>query len=247
LLFGYFLLELPAGCNEAWSMELKTIVQTMANSLQTGRKKLCLGISFLIVCLEEARMSDVSLLIAIDGVGPVLLARSSRARRLTISVRPFKGVRVAVPRSVSFKGAELAIRNKIQWMQKTVARMKLIELEHAVFSSASDKIDRHSAKKILMNRLDELATRHGFTYNRASVRNQKTRWGSCSAANNISLNMKLAELPEELMDYVILHELLHTRIKNHAAEFWAALDLLVGDAKALRRKMRGLPAAILLS
>jgi predicted metal-dependent hydrolase len=55
------------------------------------------------------------------------------------------------------------------------------------------------------------------------VRNQKTRWGSCSARNNINLNINLAHLPVELMDYIILHELAHTRITNHGPQFWKLL------------------------
>jgi predicted metal-dependent hydrolase len=70
------------------------------------------------------------------------------------------------------------------------------------------------------------------------VRSQKTRWGSCSFNNNISLNVKLTRLPQELIDYVILHELAHTRIKNHGREFWKMLDGLIGDAKKLDRRLR---------
>lgn len=183
--------------------------------------------------------------IELPGVGPVLFERSAKAKRLSISVKPFRGVRVAVPRTVTFQLAEVVVRGKIPWMRRTVSRVKAMEEEHAALAS-NQTFDRSRAEQILLDRLDELAIRHGFTYNRAAVRSQKTRWGSCSANNNISLNMKLAELPGEMMDYVILHELVHTRIKNHGKEFWGELDQLVGDAKAVRRKMRGLPAAILL-
>ena len=62
-------------------------------------------------------------------------------------------------------------------------------------------------REILIKRLDKLAEKHGLKYNRVFVRNQKTRWGSCSSKNNISLNAKLVKLPEKLMDYIILHEL----------------------------------------
>jgi len=80
---------------------------------------------------------------------------------------------------------------------------------------------------------------HDFRFNKVSIRNQKTKWGSCSAGNNISLNMNLARLPEELRDYVILHELVHTRIKNHSREFWALLDEFVdGRAKDFSRTLK---------
>ena len=85
----------------------------------------------------------------------------------------------------------------------------------------------------------ELAKIYGFKYAKASIRNQKTKWGSCSAKNNISLNINLVRLPDELRDYVILHELVHTRHKNHSNRFWETLDTVTGGcSKALRRELR---------
>jgi predicted metal-dependent hydrolase len=94
--------------------------------------------------------------------------------------------------------------------------------------------------------LEELAKIHSIKYTRASIRNQKTKWGSCSAKNNISLNINLVRLPDELRDYVILHELVHTRFKNHSKMFWAELDRFVGGsprdslrrAKELSKKLK---------
>ena len=97
----------------------------------------------------------------------------------------------------------------------------------------------------MTSRLNRLAKEHGFTFNRVSIRSQKTRWGSCSRNNNISLNIKLVLLSEAMVDYVILHELVHTRIYNHSKEFWLELDKYVGNSKAtasrLRRYGLGLP------
>ena len=169
-------------------------------------------------------------------IGEVLLERSGRARRLRISIKPFKGIRVAVPQGVTFDQAELAIQAKVPWMRKNLARMKEIENRHN--QAAPIVIDREVARRILISRLVALAGQHGFTFNKVTIRNQKTRWGSCSVQNNISLNMKLAALPGELMDYVLLHELVHTRIKNHSALFWSELDNYIGNAKRLRERMR---------
>ena len=98
--------------------------------------------------------------------------------------------------------------------------------------------EKRNAKKHLIQRLDYLADKYGFTYNRIFIKNQRTRWGSCSSKDNISLNMKLVRLPLEMQDYVILHELVHTKHKNHSKKFWQTVDKLVGDSKQLRRQMR---------
>ncbi|MDW7773549.1 MAG: M48 family metallopeptidase [Desulfobulbaceae bacterium] len=157
--------------------------------------------------------------ISISDVGPVLLERSSRAKRINISVRPFRGIRVAVPYGISFTNAEQFARSKSEWLKKSIARMK--KQEEICNAAISGKImpDRNEAKRILVKRLEEIAEKHGYSYNRVTVRAQRTRWGSCSSRNDISLNMKLMHLPDELRDFILLHELVHTRVKNHGREF----------------------------
>ena len=179
-----------------------------------------------------------SAIVEIDRVGRVLFERSSKAKHLSISVKPFKGVRVAVPEGLSFSKAEEFVNSKIAWIQKSQSRMKQYELNSRKSSSMSDNIDRTKAKKKITQRLEYLADKHGFTYNRIFIGSQKTRWGSCSYRNNISLNIKITRLPEELMDYVILHELTHTRIKNHSDKFWKSLDMLVGDARKKAKSLK---------
>ena len=176
--------------------------------------------------------------VEIDGVGPVLFKRSRRAKHVNISVKPFKGVRVAVPDGLPFKKAEEFVNAKTDWIQRHLCRMKQYEKENKIISDASVDIDRTRAKRKLIRRLKYLAGKHGLTYNRVFIRNQKTRWGSCSHKNNISLNMKLVKLPGELMDYVILHELVHTRVKDHSNSFWAELNRLVGNGKGMALRLR---------
>ncbi len=171
--------------------------------------------------------------VEINGIGPVLFERSKRARHVNISVKPSKGVRVAVPDRVSFNKAEAFVRTKIDWIKKQSEKMKQYEKEYNFTSGANDDIDKTKAKSMLAGRLKYLAEKHGFTYNRVFIRNQRTRWGSCSTKNNINLNIKLAKLPAELIDYVILHELVHTRKKNHSRAFWVEIDKLVGDGKKM--------------
>lgn len=86
--------------------------------------------------------------------------------------------------------------------------------------------------------LEECSSATGIGYERVSVRRQKTRWGSCSSAGTISLNRNLVFLPEVLARYVVMHELAHVRERGHGPGFWAHLQQLVPDARALRVRMR---------
>lgn len=182
--------------------------------------------------------------IYVDGVGPILFERSMRAKRVIISVKPSKEVRVAIPNRVSFKSALEFVNLKKPWIRKHLVRIKQIESQRQAVNS-SVIIDKVKAKKKLTNRLKQLAVQHGFTYNKVYIRNQKTRWGSCSSNNNISLNIKLVLLPDELVDYVILHELMHTRIHDHSKRFWAELDKYVGDGKVMAKKLTGYGVGLL--
>ena len=176
--------------------------------------------------------------VEIDGVGPVLFERSKRAKHLNISVMPYKGVRVAIPHGLSYKKAEEFVRSRTDWIIKNSDRMKRLEREHAAKSGAVLDIDRAKAKRKLSRRLNYLSAEYGFTFNRVFIRNQRTRWGSCSHKDNISLNVKLIRLPDELMDYVILHELVHTRFKNHRKQFWDELDKILVNAKGIDAELK---------
>jgi len=176
--------------------------------------------------------------IDIDGVGPILFEHSKRAKRVSISVKPFKGVRVAVPYGLSFKKAAQFAQIKADWIKIHLEKMKQYERQGYFNHSSAEGIDRVEVKTLLTRRLQQLAKNNEFSYNRVFIRNQKTRWGSCSSKNNISLNMKLIKLPGELIDYVILYELVHTRKKDHSKAFWVEMDKLVGNGKKMASRLK---------
>jgi hypothetical protein len=102
------------------------------------------------------------------------------------------------------------------------------------------EILRKEAKNYLPKRIDYIAKRYNFSYNKVTIRNSKTRWGSCSGKNNISLSLWLMLVPYHLIDYVILHELCHTKVKNHGKDFWQLLDMLCdGNARIYSKELKG--------
>ena len=173
----------------------------------------------------------------IPNIGPILFEKSKRAKRIIITVKPFKGVRVAVPERLSFKTAQKFFNSQLSWVKETVERTRKFEEDHLSTINNAPKIDKNSARKILLERAKYLAQQNGFIINRIFIRNQKTIWGSCSHQNNINLNINLVNLRPELMDYVIWHELVHTEIKNHSEQFWDKLDGFVGNAKMLDKEL----------
>jgi len=178
---------------------------------------------------------------SIPGIGVVTFRRSLRARYLRITVQPVRGIQVVLPPGVSLKTARDFFQTKKDWVMRQLQRQKEIRKRQRLLLSSAVPVDHDRAGLHIASRLEALASQYGFTYNKASIRNQKTCWGSCSRENNISLNIQLARLPAELTDYVILHELLHTRIKSHEPVFWEALEKVLPGAKRRARELKGYP------
>jgi len=100
------------------------------------------------------------------------------------------------------------------------------------------EIWRKEAKEYLPKRVEALAIDHDFNYQKLTIKNTKTRWGSCSFDNNINLSLHLMRISNELIDYVILHELVHTKVKNHSSKFWETLEKHCPNSKILDKELK---------
>lgn len=173
----------------------------------------------------------------LDGVGPVVFEKSRRARRISLTIRASRGVHVVVPWRASYDEARGVAIAKLGWIRRTLAHVERARRRCCEAVLAAELLDRRSAKSYLSGRLDALAREHGYRPGRLSVRRQGTVWGSASPSGRIQLNALLAIVPPDLADYVILHELVHTRVRGHGRKFWAELESHMPDA---RRRQSGL-------
>lgn len=168
--------------------------------------------------------------------GDITLASMGNTRSIRIFVRPFEGIVVKFPRSVPTKKVMHFIDSKRSWIRRALERAQITEQKSIEFFSAHVPPRQVEIRKSLTMKLSALAKTHNFRYKKVSIRNQKSRWGSCSGQNNISLNQKLYFLPEPLQDYVLIHELAHTLEKNHSPAFWEILFKILGESQT--RSMR---------
>lgn len=97
---------------------------------------------------------------------------------------------------------------------------------------------RKLAKEVLPARLAELAALYGFEYSGVRIKHNVSNWGSCSAKKNINLNLNLVRLPDDVRDYVLLHELCHLRYLNHGPEFHILLESLCPNHRNLARQLK---------
>ena len=177
-------------------------------------------------------------IIEIEDIGSICLQKHKTAKHLRIILRPGKTPKVTVPRIVPYKAAELFARSKRLWIKETLKKLEEAESGKQKISPEETELLRKKAKNYLPGRVEELAERHGLSYNRVFVKNLKSRWGSCSSKNNINLNLHLMRLPEPLVDYVILHELAHTKEKNHGKGFRNLLNSFVADSRVYDKELK---------
>ena len=188
-----------------------------------------------------------------ETVGDVVLRRSSRARRVSIRVSAAKGIIVTLPTWMPWRLGLAFLSQKREWVRETWRRQQQRlaqgDLKSGIAGMAPEQLTaeverlRKEAKAYLPGRLAELAERYGFTYNKVCIKHNKSNWGSCSVRGNINLNLNLMRLPEDLRDYILLHELAHLRHANHGPAFHALLEQLCQDCtgrseKALAKEIK---------
>jgi predicted metal-dependent hydrolase len=150
----------------------------------------------------------------------VEFVRHPRARRYVIRVRSDGTVRVTVPRWGSRREAELFAQQQQTWIERQRRRAAERPAAISPYSDEEIRLFRARAKKELPELLLRLADAHGLVVSRVSVRNQRSRWGSCSPRGHICLNWRLVLMPDSVRDYVLIHELMHLRRLDHSRAFW---------------------------
>lgn len=170
---------------------------------------------------------------------PCTLKKVRRSRSLRINVHQDGRVVVTAPYWESYRTMERFLGEHAEWV-----RLKLSRINPVIRDAASERNHyyehRERARALIHDRLVHWSRFCGVRPNRVFIRNQKTRWGSCSAQGNLSFSYKVALLPQELCDYVIVHELCHLLELNHSTRFWAQVAAAIPDYQKRRRGLKGL-------
>jgi hypothetical protein len=186
--------------------------------------------------------------IEIQGATGRLCAELIRSRRKSISLQVFPDGRIVIraPQHLSrrevlrfFTEHEAWIRQKQQMLGERAKEKQKTRAQYEIpaYENLSD-MEKCRIRVHFLERLRLYAARMGVTYNRVTIRNQKGRWGSCSAGGNLNFNYRLHYLPQELLDYVVVHELAHRIHMDHSAAFWSVVEKYNPDYINCRNRLK---------
>ena len=166
-----------------------------------------------------------------------------RSKRKTISLEITQGAEILVraPLRMSKKDIEKFVDEKSDWVEKHLQKVQERVTERQQIDKLTDE-ELHKladlAKQVLPVKAAHFAKLMNVSYGRITIRNQKTRWGSCSAKGNLNFNCLLMLTPPEIVDYVVVHELCHRKEMNHSSKFWAEVERVLPDYKVRRKWLK---------
>ena len=178
-----------------------------------------------------------------DGLGEIRISviRSTR-KSLSLEVRDANTVLARIPTRVSDRELKAFVENHRSWiLEKTAVMAEREENRKSTPAPPPELLSKTDRMKIQLKigkRVRHYCETMGVTVGYVTVKSQKTRWGSCSAKGNVNFNYQLAFLPEELLDYVVIHELAHRRHMDHSRAFWAEVEKYCPDYRERKAALK---------
>ena len=167
--------------------------------------------------------------------------RRSKRKTLAIEIKDAGHVLVRAPIRASNRSIQEFISQNNDWIEKHLAKAEKRQEAHRNIRTLSDiELEEliASAKRVIPERVRYFAPIVGVDYGRITIRNQRTRWGSCSSKGNLNFNIALMRAPLAVLDYVIVHELCHRKEMNHSPRFWAEVEKVIPDYKTQEKWLK---------
>ncbi len=165
----------------------------------------------------------------------------SKRKTLAIEIRPDMRVVVRAPEKIPQNEIIKFVEEKQNWIKKHLVQMyfkaeeiKKQKKEPALTNADIEKLCQ-KALSVIPDKVKYYAEIMGVTYGRITIRNQKTRWGSCSSKGNLNFNCLLMLMPDKVLDYVVVHELCHLKQMNHSKKFWKEVERYMPDYKNYKK------------
>ncbi len=167
------------------------------------------------------------------------LRQSNRARDVRISINYQGCVVVTKPKRVPLVLIERIVQKRKEWILEKLAHVRELRAKQHL-THPGYRESKKEALRLVTARIAYFNVYYGYRIGRVSIRNQRTRWGSCSRRGNLNFNYRIAYLDPQLADYLIVHELCHLRELNHSENFWNLVASRIPNYKHLRRSLRSM-------
>lgn len=167
------------------------------------------------------------------------LRRSARAKYMRLAIHRDGDIVMTVPTRLAQYICENFIESKAKWILSKIKHVKqLPKVQSKVERRNEYLFHKERARALVTDRLEYFNQYYRYTWNRISIRNTKSRWGSCSKKGNLNFNYKIALIDRELADYIIVHELCHLRELNHSLNFWNLVSKAIPNYVILRKQLK---------
>jgi predicted metal-dependent hydrolase len=167
------------------------------------------------------------------------LRRRARVKYLRLSIEHDGSLVLTAPVTYPVFLIKRFLTSRFEWIISALEKKKsnptILGIKH---SESEIRQYKKRARKLVEDRLRYFNQHYNFVYNRVAIRNQKSRWGSCSSSKNLNFNYRLALIPSELADYIIVHELCHLGQMNHSRAFWSLVSQIIPDHKSIQKKLK---------
>ena len=166
-----------------------------------------------------------------------------RSKRKTMSLEVTADARVIVraPLFISQAEIERFVNSKKAWLEKSLQKVQerqALKYDSRKLTEKELELLAEQAKQVFSEKAAYFAKKVGVTYGRITIRNQRTRWGSCSSQGNLNFNCLLLFAPEAVQDYVVVHELCHRKEMNHSDRFWREVAKVMPDYRVHKKWLK---------
>ena len=172
---------------------------------------------------------------------PYILKRKMGVRYMRLTINKKGELIATLPFFIKISYLENFIKNKSDWILKKITQVKEKPLGLLQKGDRKDYLEnKEVAQRLILEKLEGFNEFYHCRYNQVSIRNQHSRWGSCSSRGNLNFNWRVVYLPQKYLDYLVVHELCHLKELNHSPKFWELVAQEIPDYREIKKMMREL-------
>lgn len=169
-----------------------------------------------------------------------VVSKNALAKRMIVKVDARGKVRATVPWWISKRRAVSFVNENKEWILERFEELRGQSAESLLHLGGREDYEqfKEQARRFVLERLSYFNEFYNFAFERVAIRDQRTRWGSCSNKNNLNFNYRIVHLPKEHADYLIVHELCHLKHLNHSRDFWNLVAETIPDYRRISKELR---------